>query len=178
MEYLNFRGGLPWLSLMIFLPLVGAVLAAITPDNDNGRLQKLGTFALSLAPLGIALAITAAYYGQIRAGNGVLPNEPQQQIYDFAERTPWITTLGIDYTLGVDGISLPLILLTTLLVPLAIVASWNMNDRPRWFFPLILLMETTILGVFMSLNFFLWFIFWELSLVPVFYLISGWGRDP
>ena len=178
MEYLNFRGGLPWLSLMIFLPLVGAVLAAITPDNDDGRLQKLGTFALSLAPLGIALAITTAYYGQIRAGNGVLPNEPQQQMYDFVEQIGWISTLSIDYTVGVDGISLPLILLTTLLTPLAILASWNMNDRPRIFFPLILLMETSILGVFMSLNLFLFFIFWEVSLIPGFFLISGWGRDP
>jgi len=177
MEYMIDRAGIPWLSLMLFLPLVGAVLAALSPDRDNGRLQKLGTFALSLAPLGIATGVAVVHYGQIRANGGFLANEPRQQIYDFAERVPWITTLGIDYTLGVDGISLPLILLTTLLVPLAIMASWSMNDRPRWFFPLILLMETTILGVFMSLNFFLWFIFWELSLVPSFYLISGWGRD-
>jgi NADH-quinone oxidoreductase subunit M len=170
-EYLNFRGGIPWLSLLLFLPLVGAVLAAVAPDRDNGRLQKLGTFALSLAPLGIALFLAATFQSRV-IDNGL------QQVYDYVESLPWISVLGIDYRVGIDGISLPLVLLTTLLTPLAILASFNMNDRPRWFFPMILLMETAILGVFLSLNFFLFFIFWEVSLVPGFFLISGWGRDP
>lgn len=170
-EYLNFRGGIPWLSLLLFLPLLGAVLAAITPDRDKGRLQKLGTFALSLAPLGIAIFLVATFESRT-VDNGA------QQVYDYVEQLPWITTLGIDYKVGIDGISLPLVFLTTLLTPLAILASWNLDDRPRQFFPLILLMETSILGVFLSLNFFQFFIFWEVSLVPGFFLISGWGRDP
>lgn len=170
-SYLNFRGGVPWLSLMIFLPLLGAILAAITPHSRDGRIQKWGTFLLSLAPLGIAIFLSATYQG------GTVPGEPQQQLFDYAESLPWISVLGVNYTLGLDGISLPLVLLTTLMTPLAILASFSVNYRPGYFLALILLMETAMLGVFMSLNFFLFFIFWEVSLIPGFFLISTWGRE-
>jgi len=178
MDYLIFRQGLPWLSLMVFLPLLGAVLAAITPQRGDGALQKWGTFALSLAPFGIAIFVAVAYYGRMQAQGGYLAAEPQQQVYDFVEQLPWISVLGAEYKLGVDGISLPLVLLTTLLTPLAILASWNVRQRPGIFFALLLLMETTILGVFTALNFLLFFIFWEVSLIPGYFLISSWGRDP
>jgi NADH-quinone oxidoreductase subunit M len=171
MNYLNFRGDLPWLSILIFLPLVGAVLAAVTPEGRDGRAQKWGTFLLSLAPLGIAIFLAATYQG------GAVAGEPQQQIYDFAESLPWISVLGVTYTVGLDGISLPLVLLTTLMTPLAILASFNVRERPAYFFSLILLMETAMLGVFLALNFFLFFIFWEVSLIPGFFLISSWGRE-
>jgi NADH-quinone oxidoreductase subunit M len=171
LSYLNFRGGVPWLSLMIFLPLLGAVLAAITPEGRDGRIQKWGTFLLSLAPLGIAIFLAASYQG------GTVQGEPQQQIYDYAENLPWISVLGVNYTIGIDGISLPLVLLTTLMTPLAILASFNLRERPAYFLSLILLMETAILGVFLALNFFLFFIFWEVSLIPGFFLISTWGRE-
>jgi NADH-quinone oxidoreductase subunit M len=169
MEYLNFRGGVPWLSLMTFLPLIGAVLAAITPEGRDGRTQKWGTFALSIAPLGIALFLAVTFQG------GTTDNGLQQR-YDFVERLPWISVLDVDYFLGIDGISLPLVLLTTLMTPIAILASFNLNDRPRYFLALILLMETAMLGVFLSLNFVLFFIFWEVSLIPGFFLITSWGR--
>lgn len=178
MEYLNFREGLPWLSLVVFLPLIGAVLAAITPEGEDGRSQKWGAFLLSLAPLGIAIFMTVAYYQRIGTTGGFLPNEPQQQIYDFVEQLPWISVLGAEYKLGVDGISLPLVLLTTLLTPISILASFNLKTRPAYFFSLILLMETAILGILVSLNFILFFIFWEVSLIPGFFLIGQWGRHP
>src|SRR3712207_1156671 len=125
-EYLNFRGGLPWLSLLIFLPLVGAVLAAITPEGRDGRSQKWGALLLSLASLGIAIFLTSVYQGR-SVDNG------HQQVYDFVELLPWISVLGIEYKLGIDGLSLPLVLLTTLLTPVAILASFNLQDRPRHF---------------------------------------------
>lgn len=178
MDYLIFRAGVPWLSLMIFLPLLGAVLSAVTPERGDGRLQKWGTFALSLAPLGIATYLAVQYYVRMRAQGGFLAGEPSQQVYDFVELLPWITVLGAEYKLGVDGISLPLVLLTTLLTPLAILTSWNLKQRPGIFFALLLLMETTILGVFTSLNFLLFFIFWEVSLIPGYFLINTWGREP
>jgi NADH-quinone oxidoreductase subunit M len=171
MDYLNFRDGVPWLSLLIFLPLVGAVLSAVTPNRNDGRVQKWGTFLLSLAPLGIALFLTAQFQG------GAMPNEPNQQIYDFAENVPWISVLGANYTLGLDGISLPLVLLTTLLTPITILASFGIKERPHYFLSMLLLMETSMLGVFLSLNFILFFIFWEVSLIPGFFLISQWGRS-
>jgi NADH-quinone oxidoreductase subunit M len=169
--YLNYRGGIPWLSLLIFLPLIGALLAAITPEGRDGRVQKWGTFLLSLAPLGIAIFLAATYQG------GSVQGEPQQQIYDYAESLPWISVLGVNYTLGLDGISLPLVLLTTLMTPIAILASFNLRERPAYFFSLILLMEMAMLGVFLALNFFLFFIFWEVSLIPGYFLINSWGRE-
>jgi NADH-quinone oxidoreductase subunit M len=178
MDYLVFRGGLPWLSLLIFLPLLGAALAAIWPEGRDGRAQKWGTFLLSLAPLGIAIFVAVQYYGRIATQGGALPGEPNQQTYDFVEQLRWISVLGAEYKLGVDGISLPLALLTTLITSLSILASFNLRERPAYFFALILLMETSILGVFLSLNFFLFFIFWEVSLIPGFFLISSWGREP
>lgn len=168
--YLNFRAGVPWLSLLVFLPLIGAVLAAITPEGRDGRIQKWGTFALSLAPLGIAIFLAATYTGG-STDNG------RQQIFDYAERLPWISVLGAEYQLGLDGISLPLVLLTTLMTPITILASFNVRERPRYFLALILLMETAMLGVFLSLDFILFFIFWEVSLIPGFFLISSWGRE-
>lgn len=177
MEYLNFREGLPWLSLLIFLPLLGSVLAAVWPEGRDGRAQKWGTLLLSLAPLGIAIFIAVEYYNRVVAQGGAVAGEPGQQIYDFVEVLPWISVLGAEYKLGIDGISLSLVLLTTLLTPLSILASFNLRERPAYFFALILLMETSILGVFLSLNFFLFFIFWEVSLIPGFFLISSWGRE-
>jgi NADH-quinone oxidoreductase subunit M len=170
LDYLNFRGGMPWLSLMLFLPLLGAVLAAITAEGRDGRLQKWGTFLISLAPLGMAIFVALTYQG------GRVDND-QQQVYDFVEVLPWISVLGIEYKLGIDGISLPLVLLATLLTPIVILASFNVRERPRYFFALILLMETAVLGVFLALNFFLFFIFWEISLIPGYFLITGWGRE-
>ncbi len=168
--YLNRTGGVPWLSLLIFLPLVGAVLAALTPEGRDGRTQKWGTFALSLAPLGIALFLAATYTGGGTDGG-------RQQVYQFAESLPWISVLNARYQLGLDGISLPLVLLTTLMTPIAILASFNVRERPRYFLALILLMETAMLGVFLALDFILFFIFWEVSLIPGFFLISSWGRE-
>lgn len=176
--YLNFRGGVPWLSLLILLPLLGAVLAAVTPPGRDGRVQKWGTLLLSLAPLGIAIYLAAQYYGLLATNGGIVPGEPSQQIYDFAESLPWISVLGVEYRLGIDGISLPLVLLTTLMTPIAIIASFNLRERPHYFLALVLLMETAMLGVFLALNFFLFFIFWEVSLIPGFFLISSWGRTP
>jgi NADH-quinone oxidoreductase subunit M len=170
MNYLAMTGGFPWLTTLILLPLIGAVLAALGPEGPDGRSTKWGSFALSLAPLGLVIFLFTTYQG------GTLDNG-QQQIFHFGERLPWISVLGIDYQLGVDGLSLPLILLTTLMTPIAIVASFNQQLRPRFFFSMIFLMEAAMLGVFLALDFFLFFIFWEVSLIPGYYLISTWGRE-
>lgn len=170
MNYLASTGGLPWLSILIFVPLVGALLAGLGPEGPNGRLTKWGSFLLSLAPLGIVIYLWATYQGQV-TDNG------QQQVYQFGERLPWISVLGAEYKLGLDGLSLPLVILTTLMTPIAILASFNQQLRPRFFFAMILMMETAMLGVFLSLDFLLFFIFWEVSLIPGYYLISTWGRE-
>src|ERR687893_473054 len=115
MNYLAMTGGFPWLTTLILLPLIGAILAALGPEGPDGRSTKWGSFALSLAPLGLVIFLFTTYQG------GTLDNG-QQQIFHFGERLPWITVLGIDYKLGLDGLSLPLVLLTTLMTPIAILA--------------------------------------------------------
>ena len=170
MNYLAMTGGVPWLSALIFLPLVGALLAALGPEGRDGRLTKWGSFAWSLAPLGLVLYLLATYQG------GTV-DDGRQQVFQFGEQLSWISVLGIQYKVGLDGIALPLVLLTTIMTPIAILAAFNQQLRPRFFFAMILLMETAMLGVFLALNFFLFFIFWEVSLIPGYYLISTWGRE-
>jgi len=170
MNYLAMTGGIPWLSVLIFLPLVGALLAAFGPEGRDGRLTKWGSFAWSLAPLGLVIYLLATYQGGTT-------DDGRQQVFQFGEQLSWITVLGIQYKLGMDGIALPLVLLTTLMTPIAILAAFNQQLRPRFFFAMLLMMETAMLGVFLSLNFFLFFIFWEVSLIPGYYLISTWGRE-
>jgi NADH-quinone oxidoreductase subunit M len=90
---------------------------------------------------------------------------------------PWIPAFGIDYSLGVDGISLFLVLLTTLLTPLAILASWAIQDRLKEYFIFMLMLETGMIGVFLSLDLFLFYVFWEVMLVPMYFLIGVWGGE-
>ncbi|GAC1540829.1 MAG: NADH-quinone oxidoreductase subunit M [Herpetosiphon sp.] len=174
MNYLAFSDdalhAFPWLSLLIFLPAVGALLTAFWPGGRDASLNKWGAFALSLAPLGIAILLASQF-------RGASVERGLQQVYEFPERLSWISVLGVNYVVGLDGISLPLVLLTTIMTPICILSSFNLELRPRYFLAMLLLMETAMLGVFLSLNFFLFFIFWEVSLIPGYYLISVWGRE-
>jgi NADH-quinone oxidoreductase subunit M len=93
----------------------------------------------------------------------------------LVEKVPWIKSIGVQYFLGIDGISLPMVILTTLLAFLAVIASWNINLRPKEYFVLMLLLETGMLGVFLALDFVLFYVFWEVVLVPMYFLIGIWG---
>lgn len=95
--------------------------------------------------------------------------------FQFGLKIPWIPSFGIDYSMGVDGISLFLVLLTTLLSPLAILASWSIQERVKEYFIFMLLLETGMIGVFVSLDLFLFYVFWEVMLVPMYFLIGVWG---
>lgn len=169
MNYLHMTGGLPWLSILVFVPLVGAALAAIGPAGRQGRFVKWGSLLFSLVPLAIVLYLWTMY-------EGAVVDAGRQQIFQWGEQLPWISVLGIHYKLGLDGLSLPLVILTVVLTPISILAAFDVDRHPRYFFALIFLMETAMLGVFLSLDFFLFFIFWEVSLIPGYFLIAVWGR--
>ncbi len=162
--------GIPWLTLLVFSPLVGALLVLLAlllrlPDP----LVKRGVVAWMLIPLGIALYIWAGYDpALVREGQGVI---------QFAERIPWIPAMHVNYFLGVDGMNLPLVLLTVVMAPIAALSAFNLNRRAREHFALLLLLEWAMLGYFLALDFFFFFIFWEFSLVPAFFLILLWGRS-
>ena len=93
----------------------------------------------------------------------------------MARRVPWISNFNIDYYLGIDGISMPLILLTTVLFVLSMIASWNIEKYVKGYCVLFLLLETGVIGSFMALDFFLFYIFWEVMLLPMYFLIGVWG---
>lgn len=160
MDFLIINDGFPILSTLIFLPLLGALILLVIPGDNACRNWTL------LVTLITALVSLPLYsrFDQTTAK------------YQFGEHVSWIPVFDINYTLGIDGISLLLVLMTTLLIPLCVLASWRyIGTRVKEFMICLLLMETAMLGVFMALDFVLFFIFWEAMLIPMYLLIAVWG---
>jgi len=153
------------LTSMGLLPLIGAGLIALLPAT-NAKLVKQSALLVSVlvAALGITMTI-----GFDRGVTG----------FQYVERYSWIPSLGISYQLGIDGISLILILLSVLLVPIVILAGWKESEGGRFsvktFYILILVLETMMIGVFAATDLFLFYVFFEAMLVPVYFLIGGYG---
>ena len=148
------------LSLIIFLPLAGGIFILFT-SKANEAMMKGVALGASLGSTILLLFVTVLY----KIGGGM----------QFVEQHSWIPTLGITYHVGVDGLSLPLVALTALLSVLSIVYSWRIEVRLKEYLFLFLLLETGMLGVFAALDFFLFYIFWEITLVPMYFLIAIWG---
>jgi NADH-quinone oxidoreductase subunit M len=152
---------IPLLSLIVLAPWVGALVLAALPRLHATACRALA-MAFSLSTLGLSFVALGSFE---RASTG----------YQFVERHGWISALNVHYHLGLDGLSLLLVLLTGLLAPASLLASWRQVRDPRSFGLLFLLMQGAALGVFLALDFFHWFIFGELSLVPAYFLIKLWG---
>lgn len=152
---------LPLLSLLVFTPWAGAFLLALLRRATPGtaRVIALG-FSLS------TLVLAALSIGSF---------DPGRTTMQWVERHTWIAALNVHYHLGLDGMSLLLVLLTGIIAPAALLASWRDRRSPRLFGALMLVLQGSALGVFLALDFFHWFLFWELSLVPAFFLIKLWG---
>jgi NADH-quinone oxidoreductase subunit M len=151
------------LTVITFLPLfsVGAVL--LLRSDDQIWIRRIA-LAASLAEFAVSLLL-------LRGFDSANPE------YQFVERHAWIGET-IQYHLGVDGISLFLVLLTTFLTPIAILCSWeSIHENVKGFFVALLLIETAMIGVFVSLDLFLFFVFWELTLIPMYFMIGMWGHD-
>jgi NADH-quinone oxidoreductase subunit M len=150
------------LTLILLLPLAGALLVALAPDRE--KLPNWIALIASLATFGLTLHLPAHFI-------------PTQAGFQFEVILPWIDSPKIFYHLGVDGLSLWLVVLTGLLAPVGVVASWNaIRERRKLFFALFLLQQTAMFGVFFSLDLVLYYGFWELSLVPMAILIAMYGR--
>jgi NADH-quinone oxidoreductase subunit M len=147
------------------LPLLGALLIALLPAA-NARLIKQAAFAVSLLVAGVGFAAAFGFDKNVTE-------------FQYVERFAWIPALGINYQLGVDGISLILILLSVILVPIVILAGWNESENGRFsvktFYVLILILETMMIGVFAATDVFLFYVFFEAMLIPVYFLIGGYG---
>jgi NADH-quinone oxidoreductase subunit M len=151
----------PWITVLTAVPVAGAlVLFGLGERNKN--LVRWLALAFSFS----ALVLTLVLWCHFNPASGGL---------QFQERYNWIPTLGVDYHVGIDGLGLLMLLLASIVVPIAIVASWQIQERVPLYFSLVLLLQTCLFGTFTALNFFHWFIFWELSLIPAFFLIKLWG---
>ncbi len=155
------------LSSLIFLPLAGAVLLLFVDNREERRdgFIRVGTLVVSLAVLALAILLWAEF-------------DPTSAEYQFVERHPWIPTFGIDYAVGVDGISLLLVELTAFLTPIALLSSWeSVHKRVKAFSIFMLALESAMIGVFLSLDLFLFYIFWDAMLIPMYFLIGIWGYE-
>jgi len=150
-----------YLSWIIFLPAGGAILIAFLPGL-SGRAIKWLAAIFTLASLALSIFLFANFDRSLGA-------------IQFEEKLSWIPAINAYYHLGVDGLSLPLVILMTLLGFLVVLISWKIDLRPREYFAWLLLLEASILGVFCSLDLLLFFLFWEIEVIPMYFLISIWG---
>lgn len=155
------------LSLIVFLPALGGLVIAFLPGNKPDLIRYV-TFGVCLATL--ALSIIAFFAPQSAAFFNVEKSQ-MQAVFNI----PWIPSFNIEYFMGVDGISLPLVMLTTLVSFLAMWASWPITKYVKAYCILFLLLETGMIGVFLALDFFLFYVFWEVMLLPMYFLIGVWG---
>jgi NAD(P)H-quinone oxidoreductase subunit 4 len=152
----------PWLTAIILLPLVAALAIPLIPDKEGKTVRWYG---LGVAFADFALMIYAFWHSY----------NFQSSTFQLVENYSWIPQLGLNWSVAVDGLSMPLVLLTGLINTLAIFAAWKVTNKPRLFYGLMLAMYSAQLGVFVAQDLLLFFLMWEIELVPVYLLISIWG---
>jgi len=154
---------LPWLTILAAAPLLGAVMVMLLPRGRE--LPKQVAFAISAAVLGLSIVVAVQY--DVDGG------------FQFVESYSWIESFGANYAVGLDGLGLALVLLTTILTPVVILASWNDADEGRWstnsFFAWMLALEGLAIGVFVATDVFLFYVLFEATLIPIYFLIGGFG---
>jgi len=150
-----------FLDAVIFLPLIGALLLAFIP-KDRDRLVRYGALAVTLVTFLLSLRVLVDF-------------DAGAEGFQLGSDYSWMPEWGIRYVTGIDGISLWMVLLTTFLMPLSVLASWSITKRVKPYFVFLLALETGMIGVFCALDLFLFYLFWEATLVPMYFLIGMWG---
>jgi NADH-quinone oxidoreductase subunit M len=195
----NIESDVIWMSLVVFLPSIFALVLLFFP---KGKEEAMRWWALmgTAATLGISLVMLFHFKNDVIDRHGVYTNKVEERQMredaslegrasflesrpvgstaladDWMARYPWIERFHIDYYLGADGISVPLVILTTILSFLAMIASWKIDKFVKGYLVLFLVLETGMLGTFLALDFFLFYIFWEVMLLPMYFLIGIWG---
>ncbi len=151
----------PLITILTIIPLIGA-LGILCLGAQNKKLAR----GMALTSSFIALALTLILWHRFNPASGEL---------QFEELHAWIPAIGVQYHVGIDGLGLLMLLLSAIVVPMSIAASWQVYESAPLYFSLILFLQAGLFGTFSALNFFHWFIFWELSLIPAFFLIRLWG---
>lgn len=152
----------PWLTAIILLPLIASAFIPILPDKDGNRVRL---YALCVAIADFVLMCYAFWKHY----------DPSSATFQLTEKYAWVPQLGFNWAVSVDGLSVPLVLLAGLVTTLAIFAAWQVNIKPRLFYFLMLVLYSAQIGVFVAQDLLLFFIMWEIELVPVYLLISIWG---
>ena len=153
-----------FLSIILFTPLAGALVLLLVSKQNENLIRWIANVA---AFIGFAVSIPLWFW-----------YNPQNPDFQFVERAPWIPSIGAEYFLAVDGFSVLLILLTTMMGFIAVLSSWTaITERLKEYYIFLLVLQTGMLGAFMSLDFLLFFLFWEVMLVPMYFLIGIWGTD-
>src|SRR5438067_642995 len=151
-----------YLSLILFTPLAGALILLLVDKQNENAIRWIANV---VAFIGFVISIPLWFQFN-----------PSIADFQFVERAPWIPTVGAEYFLGVDGLSTLLILLTTMMGAVAVLSSWTaITERVKEYYIFLLVLQTGMLGAFMSLDFLLFFLFWEVMLVPMYFLIGIWG---
>ncbi len=161
--------GLPLLSLAIALPVIGAILLLCIGNRDGARnaLIRNVTLGTSLLTFALSLGLWAGF-----------DSAPAAEAFQFVERAPWISAFNIEYYVGIDGLSLMLVVLTALLTPIALLTSWeSIETKVKEFSIFMLILEASMIGVFCALDLFLFYVFWDILLIPMYFLIGIWGYD-
>jgi NADH-quinone oxidoreductase subunit M len=154
----NYNNLLAWI---LFVPTVAGVILMLIP-GEKKKLVRWFALGSSLIPLVLSLIAWFSFDNSITG-------------YQFVVQAPWYEAINSTFTVGVDGLSMTMVLLTTLLTPLAILASFGIDEKPNIYMALFMFLETGMLGVFLSLDLLLFFVFWEIGLVPMYFLINQWG---
>ena len=154
----------PLLTSLVLVPLAGAAAIALIPREREALIQRVA-LVVSLAVFAGTLLLWSRF-------------DASSADFQFVERHAWIPSFGIDYFVGVDGISLFLIVLTGFLTPLALLSSWeSIHTRVKAFAMFVLALEAAMIGVFIALDLFLFYVFWDAMLIPMYFLIGIWGYE-
>jgi len=153
----------PWLTISILFPIAGSFLVPFFPDKGEGK--QLRWFALAIALVTFLITVAAYLNGY----------DPSQEGLQLSERLDWLPDLGLAWAVGADGLSMPLILLTSFITALAVLAAWPVSYKPKLFFFLLLAMDGGQIAVFAAQDMLLFFLAWELELLPVYLLLAIWG---
>lgn len=153
--------GFPWISLLTLTPLLGALLIILVAGKSRHMAR-----VLAVATGSTSLGLTITLWSKFNVSSGTM---------QFQEQHAWIPTLGVNYHVGIDGLGLLMLLLSAIVVLMSIASSWNCGEHGPLYFALVLLLETGLFGTFTALNFIHFFFFWELGLIPAFFLIRLWG---
>ena len=152
------------LTIILFTPLLGVVALFLVPPENKNAIRWVGNIATFV---GFLISLPLVFW---------FPSETPDELFKFVERAEWIPSIGAEYHLGIDGISFLMIMMTTVLGFLATLSSWAaIEKRAKEYYAFFLVLQTGMLGVFMSLDFFLFYVFWEVMLVPMYFIIGVWG---